>query len=75
MMFPERKAECTIDPECSNHLGCIKEKCQDPCYDHSCGKFAECKVRNHLPTCVCFQGYAGDPYTFCEESKQDFNCV
>ena len=64
------KPECILDPECPNHLACIQEKCQDPCYAHSCGQFAECKAKNHRAICVCFPGYVGDPYTFCEERKR-----
>ena len=63
------KPECILDPECPNHLACIQEKCQDPCYAHSCGQFAECKAKNHRAICVCFPGFIGDPYIFCEERK------
>ena len=65
------KPECIIDSECPNHLACIQEKCQDPCYAHSCGQNAECKAKNHRAVCVCFPGFVGDPYSFCEERKID----
>ena len=69
LIFLAPKPECTSDPECPNHLACIQEKCQDPCYTNSCGRNAECKVKNHRAICVCLFGYVGDPYTFCEERK------
>ena len=63
------RPECTTDPECPEHLACIREKCQDPCQTHSCGVNAECKVKRHRAFCVCLIGYEGDPYTICEERK------
>ena len=63
------RPECVSDPECPNHLACIQEKCQNPCFTHSCGQNAECKVKNHRALCVCLYGYVGDPYSLCEERK------
>ena len=63
------RPECTSDPECPQHLACIQEKCQNPCFTESCGINAECKVKNHRAFCVCLFGYEGDPYTICEERK------
>ena len=67
------KPECLSDPECPNHLACIQEKCQNPCFTHSCGQNAECKVKNHRAICVCLYGFVGDPYTLCEERKEKHN--
>ena len=67
--FSAPRPECTTDPECPDHLACVQEKCQDPCYSHSCGRNAECKAKNHRAICVCIYGYVGDPYTLCEERK------
>ena len=69
------KPECTLDYECPNHLACIQEKCQDPCFTHSCGLNAECKVKNHRAYCVCLFGFVGDPYTICEERKKQKQLV
>ena len=63
------RPECTTDPECPQHLACIQEKCQDPCYTSTCGVNAECKAKNHRAICVCIYGFVGDPYTICEERK------
>ena len=65
------RPECTSDPECPQHLACIQEKCQNPCFTESCGIKAECKVKNHRAFCVCMVGYEGDPYTICEERKEN----
>ena len=63
------KPECTIDPECPTQLACINEKCKNPCYSHTCGRNAECTVKNHRPICVCLAGFVGNPQTICEERK------
>lgn len=63
------RPECTTDYECSAQLACIREKCQNPCFTHSCGVNAECKVQNHRAICVCLPGYIGNPIAVCEERK------
>ena len=65
-----KKPECTSDPECPDHLACIREKCQNPCFTTTCGVNAECRVTRHRAICYCKQGYEGDPYRICEERKQ-----
>ena len=69
--FSAPRPECVSDPECPNHLACIQEKCQNPCFTHSCGQNAECKVKNHRALCVCRFGFIGDPYSICEERKMN----
>ena len=68
--IPAIKPECTSDPECPDHLACIREKCQNPCFTTTCGVNAECRVTRHRAICYCKQGYEGDPYRICEERKQ-----
>ena len=63
------KPECTTDPECPDHLACIREKCQNPCFTTTCGVNAECRVTRHRAICYCKQGFEGDPYRICEERK------
>ena len=65
------KPECTTDPECPDHLACIREKCQNPCFTTTCGVNAECRVTRHRAICYCKPGYEGDPYRICEERKQE----
>ena len=68
--FSAPRPECTTDPECPDHLACIREKCQNPCFTTTCGVNAECRVTRHRAICYCKQGYEGDPYRICEERKQ-----
>ena len=68
-LFVAPRPECTTDPECPDHLACIREKCQNPCHTTTCGINAECKAKNHRAICICLIGYVGDPYTVCEERK------
>ena len=61
---PNCRPECVVNSDCSPQLACINRKCQDPC-PGLCGVNAYCRVRNHVPICVCNQGYVGDPFTSC----------
>lgn len=61
---PNCRPECVINSECASNLACIATKCQDPC-PGSCGLNAQCTVFNHIPTCTCFDGYTGDPFSSC----------
>jgi len=45
-------------------MACIREKCRDPC-PGSCGLNAHCQVLNHIPMCICPEGYSGDPFMSC----------
>lgn len=62
---PNCRPECTINQDCVSNLACIKEKCQDPCAG-ACGLNAMCTVRNHVATCICVEGYRGDPFALCQ---------
>lgn len=68
-IFSAPRPECTTDPECPDHLACIREKCQNPCFTSTCGINAECKAQRHRAVCYCKPGYEGDPYRICEERK------
>ena len=61
---PNCRPECVVNSDCSQELACINRKCQDPC-PGLCGINAYCRVRNHIPICVCNQGYQGDPFSRC----------
>ncbi|XP_066901573.1 neurogenic locus notch homolog protein 1-like, partial [Halyomorpha halys] len=61
---PNCRPECTINSECPSVFACLREKCRDPC-PGSCGLGATCSVRNHIPICLCQEGYTGDPFTNC----------
>ena len=61
---PNCRPECVINSDCPSDKACISRKCQDPC-PGLCGQNAYCRVRNHIPICVCNQGYEGDPFSRC----------
>ena len=67
--FSAPRPECTTDPECPDHLACIREKCLDPCTTLACGVNAECNVRNHRPKCICLPGHIGNPYDRCRKPE------
>ena len=61
---PNCRPECVINADCPSDRACINRKCADPC-PGLCGVNARCDVRNHLPLCICYPGYVGDPFTQC----------
>ena len=61
---PNCRPECVINVECPSDKACINRKCQDPC-PGLCGVNAYCRVRNHIPICVCNRGFNGDPFSQC----------
>ena len=61
---PNCRPECVVNSECPQVKACINRKCQDPC-PGLCGVNAYCRVRNHVPLCICNQGYVGDPFSSC----------
>ena len=61
---PNCKPECIFNNDCPSELACKNQKCVDPC-PGLCGINASCRVRKHIPICVCNSGYQGDPFTRC----------
>jgi len=66
---PNCRPECSINSDCPADKACIREKCRDPC-PGSCGFLARCSVINHTPSCVCPEGYTGDPFVGCNTLPQ-----
>lgn len=66
---PNCHPECTINSECPSDKACIRNKCLNPC-PGLCGINAICNVFNHIPTCVCLDGYTGDPFVNCNPTPQ-----
>lgn len=65
------RPECILNSDCIANKACIRNKCIDPC-PGNCGSNSDCQVINHLPSCVCFPGFTGDPFRQCNvitESK------
>ncbi|CAH1100710.1 unnamed protein product [Psylliodes chrysocephalus] len=63
---PNCRPECQTNSECAKNLACINQKCKDPC-PGSCGLNARCLVANHVPNCICQEGFRGDPFTICHQ--------
>lgn len=61
---PNCRPECRINSDCSMNLACVNERCRDPCQG-SCGVLAICSVHNHISSCICPEGYSGDPFSSC----------
>lgn len=61
---PYCKPECVIHSDCPSDQACITEKCRNPC-EGSCGLYAKCFVNNHVPVCLCPDGFTGDPFSQC----------
>lgn len=64
------RPECVSDSECLLNLACINNKCQNPCLG-VCGRNSDCRVVNHIPTCVCMDGYAGDALQSCRKIEHE----
>ena len=58
------RPECVVHSDCPSNKACLRTKCIDPC-PGTCGVNADCRVRNHIPTCTCTENYIGDPFTAC----------
>lgn len=61
---PNCRPECIINSECRSDQACMNQKCRDPCIG-SCGISARCNTVNHIPICICSEGYTGDPFNYC----------
>ena len=58
------RPECVVNSDFLSNKACQNMHCVDPCPD-TCGVNAICSVLNHTPTCTCYEGYIGDPFTAC----------
>lgn len=65
---PNCRPECTVNSDCPSNLGCMNQKCVNPCIG-SCGLNANCMVSSHIPICTCFDGYTGDPFVQCQQHQ------
>lgn len=62
----ECKPECLMNSDCSPHEACINRKCTDPCQQSNiCGLNAICLCSDHTVSCLCPDGYMGDPLIQC----------
>lgn len=60
------RRECELNSDCSDQLSCVRFKCVDSCIG-TCGTYAYCEVKNHVPDCRCPEGFTGDPFFQCRE--------
>lgn len=63
------RRECETNNDCPSNLACVRNKCIDPCVG-TCGSYALCEVKNHVPLCTCPLGYTGDPFFSCREEPR-----
>lgn len=64
------RPECVLSSDCSSDRACIRNKCKDPC-PGVCGLNAECQTINHVPTCICANGFTGDPFQSCQPHRDE----
>jgi hypothetical protein len=64
------RPECVLNNDCPRNRACLRNKCVDPC-PGTCGDNARCEVINHIPTCSCLEGYAGNAFTRCTLKIED----
>lgn len=62
----ECKPECFMNSDCPNNEACDNQKCTDPCTSNNiCGINAVCICSDHAVSCLCPDGYIGNPFTQC----------
>ncbi|XP_028157244.1 uncharacterized protein LOC114350564 isoform X7 [Ostrinia furnacalis] len=62
----ECKPQCLMNSDCPSNEACVNNKCQDPCtLNNICGINAVCLCSDHTVSCLCPDGYIGDPMTQC----------
>ncbi len=60
------RPECVLNSDCPINKACLERHCVDPCtINNLCGIHAICQVRDHTATCICPEGYMGDPFYQC----------
>lgn len=66
--------ECTLNSDCAPHMVCLNQHCVDPCaLGHICGLGAKCTCRDHTASCVCHEGFTGDPFIQCIPIREFLN--
>jgi hypothetical protein len=61
---PSCRPECTSNSDCAQSEACINQKCQNPCIG-ACSYNSECRVHNHVATCICPEGFTGNAFEGC----------
>lgn len=71
------RGQCEIDQDCKSTEICFQfgrgvRNCVDACSKFSCGPNALCISSNHRSTCICSDGFTGNPNDFnlgCQPTK------
>lgn len=63
------RGQCEIDQDCKHSEICFQfgrgvRNCVDACSKFQCGPNALCVSTNHRSTCICSDGYSGNPNDF-----------
>lgn len=70
----ECKPECVMNSDCSSNEACVNKKCIDPCsFSNICGINVVCLCSDHTVSCLCPDGYTGDPLTQCIYKRENYN--
>lgn len=72
------RGQCEIDQDCTSTEICFQfsrgvRNCVDACSKFSCGPNALCTGNNHRSTCICRDGFTGNPNDFnvgCQPSER-----
>lgn len=60
------RPECVLNSDCPLNKACLDRHCLDPCAaGNLCGIHAVCQVKDHTATCICPDGFMGDPFFQC----------
>lgn len=62
----KQPGDCITDSDCPSTAACIDNTCRDPCsISGTCGRNADCQMRDHSPICKCSGQTTGDPLKEC----------
>lgn len=73
---------CTKEIQCSSNADCDNDKecqlgkngilqCLNVCERAPCGRHAYCNAKDHQASCLCNDGYFGDPMQGCKKKECD----
>ncbi|CAB0029718.1 unnamed protein product, partial [Trichogramma brassicae] len=70
----KQPGDCFTDSDCPLTAACIDNTCRDPCsIIGTCGRNAECQMRDHVPVCRCSGQTSGDPRVECVQYECNYH--